>query len=197
MALPSRRALASNGGSEYQVKVCYPKTGKCTTTSVWDVGPWNTKDDYWNPSSVREMWKTLPQGKPEAQAAYEDGFNGGLDQFGRRPANPAGIDIADGAFWTDLGMSNNDWVDVTYLWTSGGTTPTGTGHRQQQRQQRQHPGLHPARGHQLGLVHERGGLLRLELPRLAHRGRLRAGDVLVLPAHGGHPDDRRLVDRGE
>ncbi|OJH39609.1 hypothetical protein [Cystobacter ferrugineus] len=125
VALPSRRALASNGGSEYQVKVCYSKTGKCTTTSVWDVGPWNTKDDYWNPSSVREMWKTLPQGKPEAQAAYQDGFNGGLDQFGRRPANPAGIDIADGAFWTDLGMSNNDWVDVTYLWTSGGSTPTG------------------------------------------------------------------------
>jgi hypothetical protein len=124
VALPSRRALASNGGSEYQVRVCYSKTAKCTTTSVWDVGPWNTKDDYWNPSSVREMWKTLPQGKPEAQAAYQDGFNGGLDQFGRRPANPAGIDIADGSFWTDLGMSNNDWVDVTYLWTSGGGTST-------------------------------------------------------------------------
>ncbi|WNG40261.1 hypothetical protein F0U61_46185 [Archangium violaceum] len=122
VALPSRRALASNGGSEYQVKVCYSKTGKCTTTSVWDVGPWNTKDDYWNPSSVREMWKDLPQGKPEAQAAYQDGYNGGYDQFGRRPANPAGIDIADGSFWTDLGMSNNDWVDVTYLWTSGGST---------------------------------------------------------------------------
>ncbi|MFY0567319.1 hypothetical protein ACN28E_26315 [Archangium lansingense] len=125
VALPSRRALASNGGSEYQVRVCYSKTARCTTTSVWDVGPWNTKDDYWNPSSVREMWKTLPQGKPEAQAAYQDGFNGGLDQFGRRPANPAGIDIADGSFWTDLGMSNNDWVDVTYLWTTGGTPSTG------------------------------------------------------------------------
>jgi hypothetical protein len=73
------------------------------------------------------MWKNLPQGKPEAQAAYQDGFNGGLDQFGRRPANPAGIDIADGTFWTDLGMSNNDWVDVTYLWTSGGTPPPPTG----------------------------------------------------------------------
>ncbi|HYO57088.1 hypothetical protein [Archangium sp.] len=124
VALPSRRALASNGGTEYQVRVCYPVTGKCTTTSVWDVGPWNTKDDYWNPSSVREMWKDLPQGKPEAQAAYQDGYNGGYDQFGRRPANPAGIDIADGSFWTDLGMTNNGWVDVTYLWT-GSTTPTG------------------------------------------------------------------------
>lgn len=123
VALPSRRALASNGGSEYQVRVCYPVTGKCTTTSVWDVGPWNTKDDYWNPSSIREMWKDLPQGKPEAQAAYQDGYNGGYDQFGRRPSNPAGIDIADGSFWYDLGMSNNDWVNVTYLWT--GATSTG------------------------------------------------------------------------
>ncbi|WP_224360308.1 golvesin C-terminal-like domain-containing protein [Hyalangium versicolor] len=125
VALPSRRALASNGGSEYQVRVCYPGNGKCVTTSVWDVGPWNTKDDYWNPSSAREMWKDLPQGKPESQAAYQDGYNGGLDQFGRRPANPAGIDIADGTFWTDLGMSNNDWVNVTYLWTTGGGTPSG------------------------------------------------------------------------
>ncbi|MFP2906219.1 hypothetical protein ACLESD_14360 [Pyxidicoccus sp. 3LFB2] len=125
VALPSRRGLASKGGSEYQVRVCYSRTAKCTTTSVWDVGPWNTKDDYWNPSAVREMWKNLPQGKPEAQAAYQDGYNGGLDQFGRRPSNPAGIDIADGSFWTDLGMSNNDWVDVTYLWTSGGGTPGG------------------------------------------------------------------------
>jgi hypothetical protein len=71
------------------------------------------------------MWKDLPQGKPEAQAAYQDGYNGGYDQFGRRPANPAGIDIADGSFWYDLGLSNNDWVNVTYLWTSGGGTPTG------------------------------------------------------------------------
>jgi hypothetical protein len=127
VALPSRRGLASNGGTEYQVRVCYSKTGKCTTTSVWDVGPWNTKDDYWNPSTIREMWKSLPQGKPEAQAAYLEGFNGGLDQFGRRPSNPAGIDIADGTFWTDLGMSNNDWVEVTYLWTSGGTPPPTSG----------------------------------------------------------------------
>jgi hypothetical protein len=125
VALPSRRGLASNGGTEYQVRVCYPVTGKCTTTSVWDVGPWNTKDDYWNPSSVREMWKDLPQGKPEAQAAYQDGYNGGYDQFGRRPSNPAGIDIADGSFWYDLGMSNNDWVNVTYLWTGSTPPPTG------------------------------------------------------------------------
>ncbi len=124
VALPSRRALASNGGNEYQVRMCYPVTGKCTTTSVWDVGPWNIKDDYWNPSSIREMWKDLPQGKPEAQAAYSEGYNGGLDGYGRKVANPAGIDVADGSFWTDLGMSNNDYINVTYLWTTGGGVPT-------------------------------------------------------------------------
>ncbi|HYO71896.1 MAG TPA: hypothetical protein VEU33_38050, partial [Archangium sp.] len=124
VALPSRRALASKGGTEYQVRLCSTRTSKCATTSVWDVGPWNTKDDYWNPSSIREMWKDLPQGKPEAQAANLEGYNGGLDQFGRRPANPAGIDVADGTFWTDLGLNDNDWMTVTYLWTSGGGTPT-------------------------------------------------------------------------
>jgi hypothetical protein len=122
VALPSRRALASNGGSEYQVQICYSVTGKCTTASVWDIGPWNTKDDYWNPSSVREMWKDLPQGTPEAQAAYQSGYNGGYDEFGRKLGNPAGIDLADGTFWTDLGMSNNDWVSVTYLWTTSSTS---------------------------------------------------------------------------
>ncbi|MFL5351828.1 hypothetical protein [Archangium sp.] len=125
VALPSRRALASNGGTEYQVRICNPANGKCTTTSVWDVGPWNTHDDYWNPSTLREQWKSLAQGKPEAQAAYLEGFNGGLDEFGRRPSNPAGIDLADGTFLTDLSMSNNGYVNVTYLWTDGGTTASG------------------------------------------------------------------------
>ena len=51
---------------------------------MWDVGPWNTRDDYWNPSTVTQNWSDLPQGKPEAQAAYETGYNGGRDQFGRK-----------------------------------------------------------------------------------------------------------------
>ncbi|NBM21148.1 SH3 domain-containing protein, partial [Streptomyces sp. GC420] len=114
VALPSRRMLASNGGSEYRVRVCYPRTGRCETAPVWDVGPWNTKDDYWNPPSQRQMWTDLPQGTPEAQAAYQSGYNGGRDEFGRRVANPAGIDLADGTFWDGLGMNDNDWVDVTF-----------------------------------------------------------------------------------
>ncbi|TCM49330.1 hypothetical protein [Kribbella sp. VKM Ac-2568] len=118
VALPSRRGLANNGSGNYSVKVC--TATRCAFEPVWDVGPWNTKDDYWNPSATREMWKDLPQGKPEAQAAYQNGYNGGKDQFGRTVANPAGIDLADGVFWDALKLTNNAWVDATYLWTGTG-----------------------------------------------------------------------------
>jgi peptidoglycan hydrolase-like protein with peptidoglycan-binding domain len=118
VALPSRRGLSPRGSHEYSVRVCGP--ARCETAPVWDVGPWNTHDDYWNPSSVREMWKDLPQGKPEAQAAYQDNYNGGADEFGRQVANPAGIDLADGTFY-NVGLNNNGWVTVTYLWTDGGS----------------------------------------------------------------------------
>jgi hypothetical protein len=118
VALPSRRGLAGNGSGNYTVKVC--TTSRCAFEPVWDVGPWNTKDDYWNPSATREMWKDLPQGKPEAQAAYQNGYNGGKDQFGRTVANPAGIDLADGVFWDALKLVDNSWVDATYLWTGDG-----------------------------------------------------------------------------
>jgi hypothetical protein len=118
VALPSRRGLSANGSGTYSVKVC--TASRCAFEPVWDVGPWNTKDDYWNPSAIREMWKDLPQGRPEAQAAYQTGYNGGKDQFGRTVANPAGIDLADGTFWDALALTNNAWVDVTYLWTGDG-----------------------------------------------------------------------------
>ncbi|QKW09890.1 hypothetical protein HUT18_29250 [Streptomyces sp. NA04227] len=125
VALPSRRALSPNGSGQYSVQVCGP--ARCEVAPVWDVGPWNTHDDYWNPSAVRETFKDLPQGKPEAQAAYENGYNGGLDEFGRRVANPAGIDLADGTFY-NVGLNDNGWVTVTYLWTGGseGTKPFPT-----------------------------------------------------------------------
>ncbi|MFI7357189.1 SH3 domain-containing protein [Streptomyces avidinii] len=112
VALPSRRMLASDGGREYTVRVC--NGTRCETAPVWDVGPWNTKDDYWSPPSVRQMWNDLPQGRPEAQAASQNGYNGGRDEFGRQVANPAGIDLADGTFWDGLGMTGNGWVDVTF-----------------------------------------------------------------------------------
>lgn len=116
VALPSPRALnADDQTREYKVRVCNPRNGRCVEEPVWDVGPWNEKDDYWNPSNVREMWQDLPQGKPEATAAYYQGYNNGRDDRGRRVTNPSGIDLADGT-WASLGMTGNDPVDVTYLW---------------------------------------------------------------------------------
>lgn len=107
-ALPSRRGL------ETTVKVCTAAPGsRCVFVPVWDVGPWNTKDDYWN--ADRQMWTDLPRGKPEAQAAVQDGYNGGRDEFGRTVRNPAGIDLADGAFWDGLALRDNAWVEVTFV----------------------------------------------------------------------------------
>lgn len=122
-ALPSGRALAPKGTGNYTVRICRTDNSRCEYAPIWDVGPWNTKDDYWNPSATRQMWKNLPQGKPEAQAAYLEGYNGGKDEFGRKPANPAGIDLADGTFWDGLKMTDNGYVNVSYLWTGSG--PTG------------------------------------------------------------------------
>jgi hypothetical protein len=116
VALPSRRALSPRGSTRFSVRVC-ADNGRCETAPVWDVGPWNTRDDYWSPPGVRQSWTDLPQGRPEAQAAFEDGYHGGHDQFGRRVANPAGIDLADGTFRDGLGLTGNAWVTVTFLWT--------------------------------------------------------------------------------
>ena len=115
-ALPSRRALSPNGRGDYSVRVC-AAAGRCATVPVWDVGPWNTKDDYWNPSAQRQQWKDLPQGRPQAQAAFENKYNGGRDGFGRQVKNPAGIDLADGTFY-GLGLRDNAFVTVDYLWTA-------------------------------------------------------------------------------
>jgi len=116
VALPSRRALSPRGTSTNSVRVC-ADNGRCETAPVWDVGPWNRHDDYWNPPAIRENFKDLPQGMPEAQAAYEKNYNRGKNQHGDTVTNPAGIDLADGTFWDGLGLTNNAWVNVDYLWT--------------------------------------------------------------------------------
>jgi hypothetical protein len=116
VALPSPRALSPKGSRQFSVQVRNPRTGRLEVAPVWDVGPWNTNDDYWNPSSQREAWNDLPQGMPEAQAAYQNGYNGGKDGFGRRVLNPAGIDLADGTFGA-IAMTDNGFVEVTFLWT--------------------------------------------------------------------------------
>ncbi len=119
VALPSWRVLSSRGGGEFQVRVTY--RDRSVVLPVWDVGPWNTDDDYWSP---QRRYSDLPTGMPMAQAAYGDGYHDGRDQFGRRIRSPNGIDIADGAFWDDLGMTESDWVQVTFLWL--GSDPGGS-----------------------------------------------------------------------
>jgi hypothetical protein len=125
-ALPSRRALSTNFGHEREVRLTYGS--RTVTVPVWDVGPWNTKDDYWNPTSIRETFKDLPRGMPESEAAFTTGYNTGLDERGRRVLNPAGIDLADGTFREDLVLPTNDRVLVEYLWldSTGPVTATAT-----------------------------------------------------------------------
>ncbi|MDB6123930.1 MAG: repeat protein [Pedosphaera sp.] len=114
-ALPSGTVLNCNGCYNYTVNIRYPGNGRVVTgVPVWDVGPWNTKDNYWH--VPRAEFGNVALGVPEAQAAYQNGYNGGRDEFGRSVSNPAGIDLADGTFWDSLGMVNNDWVEVTYNW---------------------------------------------------------------------------------
>jgi hypothetical protein len=125
VAVPSRRGLSGKRGGNYSVRVC-ASNGRCAWAPVWDVGPWNTRDDYWNPPRLRQSWRDLPHGRPQAQAAYQGGYHGGRDQFGRRVKNPAGIDLADGMFWDGLKLTGNSWVTVTYLWA--GSAPAGYVH---------------------------------------------------------------------
>ena len=121
VALPSWKVLSSQGGNEFQVRVTFED--KSIVVPVWDVGPWNTNDEYWTPE--RRFYRDLPIGMPMAQAAVQFGYNGGLDMFGRKVTLGNGIDIADGAFLDGLGMRHNDWVRVTFLWMGLDPGPQG------------------------------------------------------------------------
>jgi hypothetical protein len=88
---------------------------------VWDVGPWNTRDNYWD--EQRELFGDLPRFFPQALAAWQYDHNGGRDQFNRWVSFPSSIDIADGTFSDDLRMGNSDWVDVTFLWLNASSPP--------------------------------------------------------------------------
>ncbi len=118
VALPSRSALAKKGGYDKQVLVSYK--GRQAVAPVWDVGPWNIRDNYWDAPEARLTGKGLPRGWPAAQAQFFDDYSGGISDKGYDVRNPAGIDLADGLFWDDLKMTGSDWVDVTFLWLSPG-----------------------------------------------------------------------------
>ncbi len=112
VALPSWRSLSSRNGNEYQVRITY--NGRSTVAPVWDVGPWNTRDDYW--SLPREGFPDLRRGWPQDHAAYFEGYNGGYAEKGY-VRFPTGMDVADGIWWDKLGIHGDQAeVEVTFLW---------------------------------------------------------------------------------
>jgi hypothetical protein len=111
-ALPSLRVLSREGSADYQVLVRYGE--RSVIVPIWDVGPWNLHDDYWE--ERREAWPELPRFVPQAAAAFYEGHNNWRDEHGREVLLPAAIELADGTFWDDLQMTAGDWVEVTFLW---------------------------------------------------------------------------------
>jgi hypothetical protein len=112
VALPSASVLSSRGGREFEVRVTY--RGRSAVAPVWDVGPWNQSDDFW--AAARRGAPDLPRFLPQAEAALSQGHNDGRSLSGRVVTSPTAIDLADGLFWDDLGMTQSDWVEVTFLW---------------------------------------------------------------------------------
>ncbi|MCU1449067.1 MAG: hypothetical protein JWP02_1237 [Acidimicrobiales bacterium] len=121
---------------DYRVFVSSDDTGKNAFIPVKDVGPWNIDDNYWDPAGggyprPRRLFTDLPQGTPESQAAFYNGYNtvqgckdlsgnpttrtAGADQRGRCVLNPSAIDLSFAAA-SQLGMSGSGWVTVTYMW---------------------------------------------------------------------------------
>ncbi len=82
---------------------------------IKEVGPWNTRDNYWRSGKKRAMWKDLRRCVPEARAAYYNNYNDGKDEFGRKVLNPAGVDLTPAAA-RRLGLDRyqNAWVAVRF-----------------------------------------------------------------------------------
>jgi hypothetical protein len=110
VALPHRR-LKERGGFRISIR----RGGHRARAPVKEVGPWNIRDDYWQPRRRRDMWRNLPRCKPEAQAAYFHNYHRGRDQFGREVLNPAGVDLTPRvAYRLGLKRYQNAWVYVRY-----------------------------------------------------------------------------------
>jgi hypothetical protein len=115
VALPHKK-LKFDGGYRVRLRHGDHRAG----APVKEVGPWNTRDNYWAPRRYRDMWDDLPQCVPEAQAAYFRNYNRGRDQFGRKVLNPAGVDLTPRVA-RELGLRKyqNAWIYVRYPWVQG------------------------------------------------------------------------------
>ncbi|MBC8076006.1 MAG: hypothetical protein H7Y32_08025, partial [Chloroflexales bacterium] len=99
VSLPSWKSLSSRGGYEYQVRITY--RGRSSVAPVWDVGPWNVHDNYWD--AQRERFRDLRRGWPQDHAAFYEGYNGRRAEKGY-VRFPTAVDIGDGVWWDDLGI---------------------------------------------------------------------------------------------
>lgn len=130
--LPDQYLKAANRGWSFQpgyenppytVNLAY--NGVITSSIIiTDVAPWNHNDNYWrlpdDPIQPRRAFTDLPLGKPQAEAAYFDGYNGGLNEFGQIVGNPAGINISQPVA-AYLGFPGGyQPVTVTYDWDCDG-----------------------------------------------------------------------------
>lgn len=131
-ALPDQCVKLTNGGlrtcvdkgyvvgQRYEIFMSYKKG---VGVLVAEAGPWNIDDTFWATladPTPRRMFADLPLGMPEAQAAFYNGYNGGLDQYGRKVTAPFAIDLAFEVA-DDLGLParTNDWINVSFMWTEG------------------------------------------------------------------------------
>ncbi|GIV96599.1 MAG: hypothetical protein KatS3mg057_1256 [Herpetosiphonaceae bacterium] len=124
VSLPSWRSLSSRGGGEYMVRLTNPMNGRSAIAPVWDVGPWNRHDDYWNED--REWYKDLPLGWPEDHAAFYWGYNGGYAEVSGKVLWAAAVDVGDGTWTEDLGIDfENEQATllITFLWKGSDPGP--------------------------------------------------------------------------
>ena len=113
VSLPCTCSLSSRGGNEYMVRITY--NGRSAVAPVYDVGPWNIKDNFWDPQE-RRYFGDLRQGWPQDHAAYFEGHNGGRAAKGR-VRFPTAVDVGDGVWWDALGIKGDRAeVEVTFLW---------------------------------------------------------------------------------
>src|SRR6266487_1260269 len=60
VSLPSWRSLSPEGTNQYMVRVTY--NGRSSVAPVYDVGPWNVHDNYWD--EKRQIYADLPRRRP-------------------------------------------------------------------------------------------------------------------------------------
>ncbi len=90
VALPHQR-LKFEGGRRVS---CGASTDRAPGEApVKEVGPWNTRDNYWQPERDAHMWRRLPAARPRPRRPTSATSTGAGTSSGRKVLNPAGVDM--------------------------------------------------------------------------------------------------------